>query len=55
MQFLMAKNMFIISIENKGLENSYQPIPRFVCNIEALIPRDLCFYILGSWLVTITN
>ena len=24
---------------NNGLENSYQPIPRFVCNIEALIPQ----------------
>ena len=26
---------------NNGLENSYRPIPRFVCNIEALIPRAL--------------
>ena len=26
---------------NNGLENSYQPIPCFVCNIEALIPWAL--------------
>ena len=26
---------------NNGLENSYQPIQSFVCNIEALIPRTL--------------
>ena len=30
---LEAENMFIVS---NGLENSYQPIPRFVCNMEAL-------------------
>ena len=29
---------------NNGLENSYWLIPRSVCNIEALIHRDLCFY-----------
>ena len=34
---------------NNGLENSYSPIPRFVCNIEPFIPRafcprDSCFY-----------
>ena len=42
--------------------NSYQPIPRFVCNIEALIPwafaLGICTSILhtnlGSWLITIT-
>ena len=35
-QFLRAKNMFIVSVEAiKGLENSYQPIPRFVCNIKS--------------------
>ena len=26
---------------NNGLENSYQPIPDFVCCIETLIPRAL--------------
>ena len=29
---------------NSGLENSYWPIPRFVCSIETPIPRDSCFY-----------
>ena len=30
---------------NNGLKNSYHQIPHFVCNIEALIPQDLCFSI----------
>ena len=37
--------MFIVAIHgNNGLENSYQPIPLFVCNIEALIPQALPSY-----------
>ena len=48
-QFLSAVQTFIQFLRvkkyswNNGLENSYQPIPRFVCtnNIEALIPRAL--------------
>ena len=40
---------------NNGLENSYQLIPRFVCNIEALIPQDLCFYIAYKPLELVNN
>ena len=45
-QFLRAENMFIVSIETMGMKVA---IPRFVCNIEALIPWVLpsglmCFY-----------
>lgn len=49
------------SHRNNGLENSYQPIPRFVCDIEALSlglrPRESYFYIAykpREWLITIT-
>jgi hypothetical protein len=49
-QFLRGlKHVYCIRGSN-GLENSYQPIPRFVCSVEALktslglCPRDLCFY-----------
>ena len=37
-QFLRAKNMFIVSIETMGQKIT---IPRFVCNIEVLIPQAL--------------
>ena len=36
-QFLRANCMFIVN----GLQNSYLPIPRFVCGIETLIPWAL--------------
>ena len=42
--FQRAKNVNCIH-RNNGVENSYQPIPRLVYNIEALLPQDLCFYI----------
>ena len=72
MQFLRARENIHTVVEglpsvyciqgNNGLENSYQPIPCFVCKIEALIPRALpsgfmLLYMhtnLGSWFITIT-
>ena len=41
---LEGKKVYCVH-KNNELEKSYQPIPRFVCNIGALIPQDLCFYI----------
>ena len=50
--------MFIVSIK-QWTRKYYQPIPHFVCNIDALIPRALpsgfvllyCIQTSGSWLL----
>ena len=50
-QFLRARKNIHTILEacflypwKQWARNNYWPIPRFVCNIKALIPWDLCFY-----------